>query len=552
MENPMLKFSKTVLVIDDNRVALMLSGKMVQNAVKDLSLQSFSSAQLAMDFLKDAKELPSAIFSDLNMEGISGLDLLGWCKRHPSLHHVPFIIFTAESQLEDLASQGALAICLKPLQQDAVDQAFEKAKNRLASLSLDDGIESAFVEESFELLERFEETLKTKPLDEKNINEIYRIFHTIKGVSSSLDYTYLSHFIHKAESFLTLIKNKNRCSHPQVHHLLQEIHRYFFSAFSNLKKHDVMPTVEEGLHLQITKVEEFLDSKWLTQDAGAPAVVVQVSQDTSNIAASIASSKSETLRVKHKELDEIQAQLKKIIQLKVQLNLFGRQLNEEFYDESFPKDLIQMVTKLEQSSLMALESLIMLRVQPLENLKPYAEKLVQELCQKLNKSCQIFFTKSSTVEVDTPIIELMRAALTHILRNALDHGIETEVEREQHQKTKVGKIEVYYEKLPNKTFKVEIRDDGRGIIKNKLKNALIEKKILTEEQVKDMNDHQINQMIFVDGLSTKTEVSDISGRGVGISAVKDDIEKMGGSLTVESHEGKGTTFVITLPLYFVL
>ena len=81
---------------------------------------------------------------------------------------------------------------------------------------------------------------------------------------------------------------------------------------------------------------------------------------------------------------------------------------------------------------------------------------------------------------------------------------------------------------------------------------LIEKNILSEEQVSALNEHQINQMIFVDGLSTKDAVSDISGRGVGISAVKDDIEKIGGSLVVESKEGAGTKFIITLPLYFVL
>lgn len=550
-----MKFSKNIIAIDDNRVALMLSQKMIQQVAKDYTLTTYQSAQAVTEYLETLNELPSVIFSDLNMEGMNGIEFLAWCKRHPKFHRIPIVIVTAETTIaEDLISQGAVSICLKPLQQENMEQSFKQAITKISQLSEDDkSLELAFYDESTDLIERLNDVLSQPNLTEKEINETYRIFHTLKGVSASLEYNYLSYFIHKGENFLTLVKNKNRCSHPQVKVFLQEVFNYFSETFLKFKKSEQAPLLNANLQLLLKNSEQFLESAWLEKDK----VDLSSSESQEKIISSAnsvqtSSIKSETIRVKHKELDEIQAQLKKILQLKVQMNHFGRQLNEEFYDESFPKDLMQMITKLETSSLTALESLIMLRVQSLETLIPYAEKLVKELCQKLNKECDIVFSKNANVEVDTPIIELMKAAFTHILRNALDHGIETPDERRAKNKEGKGKIEVFYEKLENKTFRVGIKDNGRGIIKAKLKKALIDKKILTEQQVNDMNDHQLNQMIFVDGLSTKSEVSDISGRGVGISAVKDDIEKMNGTLKVESTEEVGTEFTITLPLYFVL
>lgn len=544
-----MKIGNTALVIDDNRVALMLSSKMVQAAAKDFKIVTFTSAKAAMEYLESAEELPSVIFSDLNMEEINGLEFLAWCKRHPKIHQLPFVILTAETQLEDLVPQGAIDSCLKPLQVEAVESAFNKAQQKFMCFSGDTSIEDAFADETLELCHRMQEILQNS-LTEKEINEIYRIFHTIKGVSASLDYNYLAQFIHKAETFLTTVKTKKKFEHPVVRQLLTEIQKYLVLTLDSVKNKQVMPAVSLELLDKIVKADDYLQSDWLANDK----VVIQSAPDT-NIPQPTKIepvSKSDTLRVKHKELDEIQGQLKKIIQLKVQMNHFGRQLNEEFYDEAFPKDLMQMVNKLEAAGMTALESLIMLRVQPLDYLIPYAEKLVNELTQKLNKKCQISFDKGSAVEVDTPIIELLKAAFTHILRNAMDHGIEGPEERLAKSKSEVGSINVYYEKLENKTFKIEIKDNGRGIIQAKLKKALIEKNILSEEQIGALSEHQVNQMIFVDGLSTKDAVTDISGRGVGISAVKDDIEKMGGSLVVESKEGEGTKFTITLPLYFVL
>lgn len=539
-----MKIGNTALVIDDNRMALTLSSKLVQAAAKDFNVICFVSAKAAMDYLEKADELPSVIFSDLNMEEINGLEFLAWCKRHPKVHQLPIVILTAETQQADLTPQGAIDLCIKPLSSTTIDAAFHKAKQKFMCFSHDESIDSAFLDETFELCSRMKEVMQT-PLGEKEVNEIYRIFHTIKGVSASIDYNYLAQFVHKAENFLTYIKNNHKFQHPQVLPVLNGIYQYFINALTHLKELQVMPEVPKELLDKILNVKDLLhtDEKILIQPQDS--LVSNISNiDTVN--------KSDTIRIKHKQLDDIQGQLKKILQIKVQLNHFGRQLHEEFYDEAFPKELVQMVNHLENASINALESLIMLRVQPLDLLNPYAEKLVNELGQKLNKNCQIIFNKKNSVEVDTPIIELMKAALTHILRNAMDHGIETRDDRLAVSKSETGLIEVTYEKLQNKTFKVEIKDNGRGIVSSKLKKALIEKNILSEEQLNVLSEDQLHQMIFVDGLSTKEAVSDISGRGVGISAVKDDIEKMGGTLLVESKEGFGTKFIITLPLYFVL
>jgi len=135
----------------------------------------------------------------------------------------------------------------------------------------------------------------------------------------------------------------------------------------------------------------------------------------------------------------------------------------------------------------------------------------------------------------------------HIFRNMVDHGIETEEERLDLTKSEIGKIELNF-RLKDESFVVKFFDDGSGINPENIKGKLIEKGLKKEEELKGINSQSLVEMIFLPGFSTKENLSDVSGRGVGLDAVKAEVEKLGGSISVHSRMGEGTLFIVELPL----
>lgn len=417
------------------------------------------------------------------------------------------------------------------------------AKRTNAALVIDNTSTTAnqfkqsFIEESLEICGNISEILKKK-MTEHDGEELFRMVHTMKSIINSLGETTLSETIHQAEEFIMSCRNQQQISHEKTKMILNAFQQHLSLCLQALKNNQTLPLIDAELTRQMSRIQQ------------SPSLEVSQIAPVSHLKSPL-SEKSQSLRIQHADLDEIQANLKKILQLKTQMNHFARQLGQEFSDEVFPKELSRMIGKLEEASLSALETLLKMRVQPLAHLFPFCRDLAETLCLKLHKKCQIIFL-SDALEVDTSAIALVQVILTHLLRNAIDHGIELPEQRRALGKPEIGEIKISYQKLDNKTFRMEVKDDGSGIVRDKLRKVLISKKLLTEEQANALKDHQLVQMIFVDGITTKSEVSEISGRGVGISAVKNDIEKMGGSLQVESVEGHGTTFVIHLPLYFIL
>jgi two-component system chemotaxis sensor kinase CheA len=150
-------------------------------------------------------------------------------------------------------------------------------------------------------------------------------------------------------------------------------------------------------------------------------------------------------------------------------------------------------------------------------------------------------------ELDRTLVDLIYEPLLHLLRNAVDHGLETEEEREALGKPAAGKIglRAYHE---GNQVVVEVSDDGRGVDVESLKTRAVEAGLITGSQARQMSDEDAIELMFLQGLSTATEITTLSGRGVGAAAVKSVVEELRGTISVRTEPGVGTTFVLRMPL----
>jgi len=173
-------------------------------------------------------------------------------------------------------------------------------------------------------------------------------------------------------------------------------------------------------------------------------------------------------------------------------------------------------------------------------------RMIRDLSQKMGKEIN-FVMEGQETELDRSIIDELSDPLTHLLRNAIDHGIETPEERKQKGKTEEGKIELKaYQK--GSEIMIEVKDDGAGIDADKIGKKAVERGIVSEEELEQMDKRDILDFVFHPGFSTAEEVTDVSGRGVGMDIVRNVVKKLDGQISIDSEFGEGSNFVISLPL----
>ncbi len=192
------------------------------------------------------------------------------------------------------------------------------------------------------------------------------------------------------------------------------------------------------------------------------------------------------------------------------------------------------------------ESIMRTRMQPIGNVLSKFTRVARDLGNKLSKSIEIEIT-GAEVELDKTILESLADPLTHLVRNCCDHGIEMPESRKANGKPESGLIELkaYHE---GGQINIEINDDGKGINVEAITKKVLEKKLKSEAELLAMSEKELMSLILLPGFSTAEQVSDISGRGVGMDVVKSNIEKLGGTIDIDSVEGKGSKMHLRLPL----
>ena len=192
------------------------------------------------------------------------------------------------------------------------------------------------------------------------------------------------------------------------------------------------------------------------------------------------------------------------------------------------------------------DSIMSIRMVPMESIYSKFPKVVRDISKKLGKKVE-FKHYGDNVEIDKAMIEGLTDPLMHIIRNSLDHGIETPEDREKTGKPEIGSISISAEQA-NGQMIITIEDDGKGINSEKVAQKALEQGQIDENQFNTMNENEKALLIFGAGVSTADQITDISGRGVGMDVVKTNIHKLGGAIKLDTHIGRGTTITIMLPL----
>ncbi len=192
------------------------------------------------------------------------------------------------------------------------------------------------------------------------------------------------------------------------------------------------------------------------------------------------------------------------------------------------------------------EAIMMTRMQPAGNVFNKFHRVVRDIGKSLNKQIEIHIS-GNEVELDKTILESLADPLTHIIRNSCDHGVEAPEDREAKGKTAQGNIwlTAFHE---GGQINIQIKDDGKGIDPEVIRNKAFEKHLKTEAELDAMSDKELANLVMLAGFSTADKVSSISGRGVGMDVVKEGIEKLNGSIELDSVNGEGTTLNLRLPL----
>lgn len=192
------------------------------------------------------------------------------------------------------------------------------------------------------------------------------------------------------------------------------------------------------------------------------------------------------------------------------------------------------------------ESVMKVRMMPIETVTQKFPRMIRDLSKKLDKKMELVMTGEDT-ELDRTVIDEIGDPLMHLLRNSADHGLESAEVRAQRGKPEVGTVKLDAYQDGNNVI-IEVSDDGNGIDVEAVRNKALEKGNITQEQADAMTDKEVIDLLFRPSFSTAKKVTDVSGRGVGLDVVKSKVEALGGDIEVKTQLGEGSTFVIRLPL----
>ncbi|MCD9023382.1 chemotaxis protein CheA [Cohnella silvisoli] len=245
-----------------------------------------------------------------------------------------------------------------------------------------------------------------------------------------------------------------------------------------------------------------------------------------------------TIRVDIERLDSLMNLFSELLIDRVRL--------EQLASEVRRNDLTETVEHMARVSADLQNIVLKLRMVPVESVFNRFPRMVRDLAKSLDKKVDLVIIGAET-ELDRTVIDEIGDPLVHLIRNAVDHGIEPITERIKAGKSEVGTVHLRAYHAGNHVF-IEIEEDGKGINRPKVLETAIKRGVVTVEEAKNLSDDEVNMLIFAAGFSTADKVSDISGRGVGLDVVKSKISSLGGHVSVHSKLGSGTRFSIQLPL----
>jgi len=321
----------------------------------------------------------------------------------------------------------------------------------------------------------------------------------------------------------------------------------------DIKKEDIVEVfdwVEDECDLDIQPLTN--EAKPATEATATPEVSATPNTPAATTAAKPSkptatkkTAESASIRVGIDKVDEIINLVGELVITQSMLGQVGSEIdNADKNNSPYMEKLLEGLAQLERNTREIQESVMRIRMLPISFVFSRVPRLVHDLSGKLNKQVELVTTGENT-ELDKTVMEKIGDPMVHLVRNALDHGIETPDVRKAAGKPETGTLSLNaYHK--GGSIVIELSDDGAGINKERVLNKARDNGLVGENE--SLSDDAINDLIFHPGLSTAESLSDVSGRGVGMDVVRKNIKSLGGSVRVDSVEGKGATFTIQLPL----
>lgn len=428
---------------------------------------------------------------------------------------------------------------------------------------------SDFVLESVENIQSAHHSLKilqTDSSDRESLNAVYRCIHTLKSSASLLGFVKTQELAHVVESALDLVRE-------EILKLTSEFHDalvlYADKTYEQLKTIEV--TGEESINFSNEMTENFLSiiERASTDGFSVPLKSFSLQEDFSTIqqdklklvekpevTVQKPTSSEESLAVSEPEPTKVKPAIESTI--RVNVNLLDKIMNKvgelvlnrnqilQFTNDNNHPFLVKLAQELNIITTELQTDIMTTRMQPIGTVLSKFERVVRDYTRESGKKIRLKLHGIDT-ELDKSLIEMIKDPLTHIVRNSMDHGLESGQDRIAADKNEEGTIliKAYHE---SGQVTVEIQDDGRGLDREKIITKAIEKSLVTPEEVKHYTDEKVFNLIFAPGFSTADKVTKVSGRGVGMDVVKTNVEKMGGTIHLSSELGRYSTVKLKIPL----
>ena len=365
---------------------------------------------------------------------------------------------------------------------------------------------------------------EAQPDDRARLDSIFRFVHTVKGNCGFFEFPRLEALSHAAEDALADCRAGRRIPDGSlVSAVLAVIDRIS----------EMVSAIETGEDMPETDDNHLIDA--LAPGAEGAVAPVHAAAE----AATKASAAPRTIRLSVELLDRVMSTVSDMVLAR---NELARRLRESASDVPVDGAFERLSSIIAEMR----DAITRTRMQRIENLFVGLPRMVRDLSGELGKQVLVDI-EGGDVELDREMIEMIRDPLTHIIRNAVDHGIEKPAERLKAGKREIGLLAVSARQSGNQIL-IDIQDDGRGIDGKKLVEKAIANGVVSREEAAQLSPREQLALIFEAGLSTAKEVTAISGRGVGMDVVRSNVERIGGIVEVDSKPGEGTRMTLRVPL----
>ncbi len=379
---------------------------------------------------------------------------------------------------------------------------------------------SLFEEDAKKLLKDSQDLVLKLEKDPKNveiINQLFRNAHTLKGMAATMNFGGISEFSHKLEDILDDLRNKKINVTTQVIELLLKAIDILEDAVDNAVKTGKDTISGNDMKL----VDNFKKGRF------------RYKFDERRVIKSI-----ESVSVPISVLDKIMNLVGELLTIRMTLEVIGNKYGIEEFSSILTK-FARTVDELQYE-------VTQIRMLPLDQIFERFPRMVRDLAKEQGKKVE-FYYEGGDIRIEKKILDKLGEILVHLIRNSVDHGIEKPEERKKAGKKEVGVIKLIARREGEKVI-VEVADDGRGFDIKALRDAIAKRGILSEEEAEKLTkDDVIRILLTHSGISTAKKVTKVSGRGVGLEAVKRMVESINGTMHIFTKKGKGTRVVLVLP-----